>query len=177
MRALPTLTLILVLAGCGIWLPADPGQVPDGPIQPRQGVPRPIGPIVELGRGQIAGVGWRYAAYQSNDGPCLILETASGSSSSCGPLDMEVSVFAGLGVSHGEVMTIDGAVADHVAAVMIETADGRRFPARLLSLQPAGIDGQVLLAMLPGDVPLRAALAIDAQDQLIEAHDLSWAMP
>ena len=71
--------LAIVLAAC-----AFPGFEPD-PVPPEAQPPQPIGPVIEVGRGEAAGVAWRYSFYESDMGACTRIETAeAGLGESCG---------------------------------------------------------------------------------------------
>lgn len=132
------------------------------------GPPEAVGPVIEIGRGESLGVAWRYSVYESTMGVCVRLELAAGGEGvSCGGglgVDQARGAISlmGVGSGTGTPSQVEGFATDEVAAVWIET-NGGRVPATLMSLGPAGLDGQIFLALIPGDRMMEAAVAIDAE--------------
>ena len=154
--------LAIVLAAC-----AFPGFEPD-PVPPEAQPPQPIGPVIEVGRGEAAGVAWRYSFYESDMGACTRLETAeAGLGESCGGTvgpGIEAMSLASVGTGTGAPSVVEGFASDDVSAVWVET-DAGRVPATLMSLAPAGLDGQAFVAFVPESSRMRDVVAADADGQ------------
>ena len=165
------------LSGCGAVLPARDGglgltldtEPREGQIELAPGGPRPMGPVVEVARGEVGGDGFSIVAYRSGDGVCTQLTRAAGGSAQCGslpgagPLAAEFGPFGAVGTGGGEGMPVAvlGVVETGVAAVWIESLAGRRAEARLIDLEPADIDAQLFLAFLPEGDGLGSVVALD----------------
>lgn len=170
--------VLVFLAGCGI--PGLGGF--DGAAEPGVAGPAelaPIGPVVELGSGEALGVRWRYVTFESRMGSCTRVEVAGGlgGGTACGgelgtlPPGRAVAV-SGMGSGTGMPTVIEGAAAGDVAAIMVETGDGGRFPATLMSLAPVARDGQVFVAFVPSDRAPRRVVALDAGGAEIGREDV-----
>jgi hypothetical protein len=167
-------TLLAVgLAGCGLLGPEV------RPVDPVGNMPQPIGPKVEIGRGESLGIAWRYVVYQSDVGICTEVQLGSGgSSSSCGGAPpgqgQAGSAIALMGISSGtgSPTTIEGFATDEVEEVWIELTDGDRVPATLMALAPAGVDGQVWLAYVPAGRLLQQVVAIGADGDVLAEEPL-----
>lgn len=168
MKLITAILGLTLVAGCAL-----PGfsELRGGP-QPDVDAPvelQPIGPVIELGSGEMLGTRWRFVTFQSRMGSCTSLETAGGSGGgiSCGgglgtlPPGQAVSL-ASMGSGTGMPTVMDGAAAGDVAAVMVETRDGARFPAALMSLAPVDREGQVFVVFLPADRAPARIVAFDA---------------
>ena len=164
--------LAVGLAGCGLLAP----QV--RPIDPAGGVPQPIGPKIEIGRGESLGVAWRYVVYQSDMGVCTEVEVAAGTSSSCGggPPGPDAAGSAiglmGIGTASGGPTTIEGFATDEVVEVWVDLQDGDRVSATLMALAPAGMNGRVWLAFVPEGRLLQRVVAIGADEGILGEQPL-----
>jgi len=162
--------LAIGIAGCGL-LGAEVRPDPAG------NMPQPIGPKIEIGRGESLGVVWRYVVYQSDMGLCTEVELGSGTSSGCGggPPGPEPGSAIGLmsiGSATGAPTTIEGFAADDVEEVWIELQDGDRVSATLMPLARAGMDGQVWLAFVPDGRRLQQVVAIGADGDVLGEESL-----
>ena len=165
--------LAVCLAGCGLLGPEV------RPIEPVGNMPQPIGPKIEIGRGESLGIAWRYVVYQSDVGPCTEVQLGSGgSNSSCGgappnPGQAGSSIaLMGIGTGTASPTTIEGFATDEVEEVWIELADGDRVPATLMALAPAGMDGQVWLAYVPEGRLLQQVVAIGPDGDVLAEQPL-----
>jgi hypothetical protein len=168
MKLITAILGLALVAGCALpgFSELRGGAEPDVDVPPEL---QPTGPIVELGRGEMLGTHWRFVTFESRMGSCTSLETAGGSGggTSCGgglgtlPPGQVVSL-ASMGSGTGIPTIIEGAAAGDVAAVVVETRGGDRFPATLMSLAPVAREGQVFVVVLPGDRAPRRIVAFDA---------------
>ncbi len=176
-RLLAIAASALVLAGCWaaqVQQPPDRGQIPDGPAVAPPGMPEPVGPVTEIGRGRSLGIGWRYLIYESVDGTCTTLETGNGASSACGG-DVETAVplmVNGISSSTQDPHIVDGLVSDDVAEVWLEGPGGNRLQAVLMPLARAGLEGQVFVAFVPRDVSYDSVVALDATGEVAAREPL-----
>lgn len=176
-RGVAALALALAaLTGCGVAQveTPDPAAVPDGPLEAHGA--EATGPVVELGSGVSAGLGWRYAIYPSDDGWCTQLEMVDRTVSVCGDLlptgeDAVGSVSQGDPLAGG-VTAIEGIVTAETATVWLLVQDGRRMPATLMPLEGAGLDGGAFLAFLPPDVTLTYLLAVALNGEVLDTYEL-----
>jgi hypothetical protein len=167
---------LAALTGCGV-APVetpDPAAVPSGPLEAHGA--EATGPVVELGSGVNAGLGWRYTIYPSDDGWCTQLEIVDHAASGCGGI-LPTGDDAFARVSHGDLLTggvtsIEGFVTAQVATVWLLAADGRRMPAKLMPLEDAGLDGQVFLAFVPPDVTVTHLLAVARNGEVLDTYEL-----
>lgn len=155
-----------MVVGCDV---LGPQVAPDGgpPIEPDL---EPIGPVVEIGRGQDMGVAWRFSVYESRIGTCTRIEHAgrgSGGPMSCagslapGPGEGPVALLGFGGGSDGPWDFV-GFARDDVARVWIELGAGTRHPATLMSLEPIGQAGQIFYTLVPGDRGFSHVMGFDA---------------
>jgi hypothetical protein len=153
-----------VLSACGFLLPQPgPGELPE-----------PIGPVVEIGRGESLGIQWRYSVYDSDMGFCTRIETDGGAGGSgCGgaapgsdPAGGAIQLIS-FGTGTGSPSSIEGYASDEVAEVWIEVEGGARVAATLMPLAPAGLDGQLWLAYVPEGLELEEAVAIGADGEVL----------
>ncbi len=153
----------MILAGC---MPAagDPwGNDPDL---------IPIGPIVEIGRGEALASGpFTFSVYQSRLGTCTMYRFTEldgrGPLGCGGALEIDPADGAlgppSFGSATDAPWSIDGLASDEVAEVWIEIADGDRVRvAPLMSLRPAGLRGQVYFVELVHEDRPVAVVALDA---------------
>jgi hypothetical protein len=152
----------------------DPAAIPDGPLEAMAG--DATGPVVELGSGVDAGLGWRYAIYPSGDDWCTQLEMIEFTAAGCGDiLPVDGAAFGGVG--RGEprangVTPIDGIVTAEIFTVSLIADDGRRLPARLLSLGPAGLEGQAFVAFVPPDTTITHLQALAMSGEILQTYEL-----
>jgi len=152
--------LAVALASCGL-----AGFGGDRLATPA-GMPEAIGPIIEIGSGQVGGAAWQYSVYESDAGTCTRVEFPDSTSETCGPGlglmpgDRQMSL-SGVGTGTGMPTQIEGFATADVAEVWLET-DAGRVPATLMALAPAGLDGQAFLAFVPPGQAVSAVFALDA---------------
>jgi hypothetical protein len=161
--------LAVALASCGL---AGFGRTTDE-LPPD--APQPIGPIVQIGRGEGDGFTWRYSVYESTMGTCTRLETdgalAGGANESCGVTiglgegDGPLTV-GGVGTGPDIPTMIEGFASADVAEVWIET-DGDPVAATLMALGPVDLEGQVYVAFVPPGQDVGDAVAYDAAGEEI----------
>ena len=152
----------------------DPAAVPDGPLDALVG--DATGPVVELGSGTDAGLGWRYAIYPSEDGLCTQLETVEVTAGGCGDLlPAEGNAFGGVGRSEtftGGVTAVEGIVTDETVTVWLVNEGGFRMPAQLMPLDVASLEGQAFLAFVPPDVVISHVQAVAFSGEVLETYEL-----
>lgn len=168
--------LAIVLAACSLVSVAtpDPATIPDGPLEAHGS--DATGPVVELGTNVMEGRGWRYAIYPSTDGWCLQLETVTLTSTSCGDLLPGPEDAFGTYSTGGElgagVTVVDGIVSDAVATVWLVLDGGGRAPAQMLSLEPAGQEGQAFLRLVPDSVTVTHLQAVAMSGEILDTIEL-----
>jgi hypothetical protein len=165
---------VALLAGCALpgFSELRGGATPDvdAPVELQ-----PIGPVVELGRGEAHGFAWRYTVWESRMGSCWSIESPSGGSTSCGGAlgsgQMPLSV---AGVSSGTEMpfVVDGFAGAEVASVAVALADGARVPATLVSLGRMGVAGNAFIAVIPAGRPPLEVVALDANGGVVAREPL-----
>lgn len=152
----------------------DPAAVPDAPLEALGA--EATGPVVRLGSGVSAGLGWRYAIYPSGDEWCTQLETVELAVSGCGDLlPKDDAAFGSVG--HGDplaggVVPIDGIVTEETVTVWLLADDGRRMPALLMPLDEAGLEGQAFVAFVPADTTITHLLALAFSGEVLETYEL-----
>ena len=154
-----------MVAGCAVF---GPRVAPDGgpPTDPDI---EPIGPVVEIGRGEDMGVAWRFSVYESRIGTCTRIEHAGrgGGPMSCGgslapgPGGPPVAPLGYGGGTDGP-WDFTGFAREDVAEVWIELGDGTRHPATLMSLERIGQAGQIFYTLVPGDRGFSRLIGFDA---------------
>ncbi len=164
-----------VVSGCGLtrFEDRDSAEIPDGPLEAIGA--EATGPVIELGRGQTLGTGWRYAIFESADGWCTQLEMASFTSTGCGdPGPQEGHAFAGIGSgsSSDGAVPFEGIVGPEVAEVWLTTPSGERIETRLMSLADTGLEGSAFVGFAPSDAGVNAAVALDAEGRELETYEL-----
>ena len=171
------MALALALAACGVTSveTADPAAVPTGPLEAAAG--DPSGPIVELGSGQSAGLGWRYAIYPSGDGWCTQLEMAEVTSGGCGDLlPAEGEAFGSVGRGEplaGGVTPVDGIVSAEIHTVwIVDENTAMRIPATLMPLEDAGQEGQAFVGFAPPDLAPTHVQAVKENGDVLETYEL-----
>ena len=108
---------------------------------------------------------------------CTLLELdGGGGGESCGgtlgadPAAGPIGVMS-VGTGTGTPSSVEGFASDEVAAVWIETNAGR-VQATLMSLGPVGLDGQMFIALVPGDRRMDAAVAVGADGGELGRSDI-----
>jgi hypothetical protein len=173
--------VLLAVAGCGI--------VDRGPEVPRPtGDPAPLigdvatGDVVALGEGTAFGRGWRYSAFDSEDGLCVQLDVgtvASGgmvSSMNCGKgFAGEDSAFLQLnyGASLNGAVAADGIVRGDVAAVTLRGERGDEAVAALMELPADGDDSKAFVGFLDTGDRIVSITAFDADGQPVETYQVA----
>jgi hypothetical protein len=165
-----------ILAACSLTRvsDADTAQIPGGPPEVVPGNPEPIGPISEVGRGRTLGFGWRYLVYETAEGLCTQLETATGSGSACGSSPPTLAdEFGGvsIGESTGGPVTVDGMAGAGVAEVWVRLAGGERIPATLMPLALADLPGQAFIAFAPQGASVDSVVGLDADGKEIASME------
>lgn len=170
----------LLLASCSIVRVEgrpDPAEIPAGPLEALG--PAAVGPVVELGSGRTAGVGWRSSAYESDAGTCTQLELAATTSTTCGDIggwfrDGPIgSVGRGGPDPSGDLaMAVEGVVTSEVVQVWIVTDTGRRIPTSLLSMAAAGHDAQAFVGFVPAGVTATSVVATDDGGKALGTSEL-----
>jgi hypothetical protein len=167
--------LAVALASCGL---AGLGQSRN---DPPPDAPQPIGPIVEIGRGQEDGFSWQYSVYESTMGTCTRLEMdgaqGGGASESCGIIGLGGGdgslTIGGVGTGTNMPTQIDGFATDEVAEIWIETDQGP-VAASMMALGIVDMEGQAFIAFVPGGRQIGDVVALDADGSEIgrESVDL-----
>ena len=152
----------------------DPAAIPDGPLEAMGG--DATGPVVELGSGVSEGLGWRYAIYPSGEDWCTQLEMVEFTGASCGDiLPVDDAAFGGVGRGEpraNEVTPIEGIVTAETVTVWLVADDGRRAPAMLMPLEPAGLEGQAFVAFVPPDTTITHLQALAISGEVLETYEL-----
>jgi hypothetical protein len=166
---------LTLLASCSIASveTPDPAAVPSGPIEAEDAT----GPIVELGSGQADGIGWRYAIYPSGDAWCTQLQTGSMRGDGCGDiLPTGDAAFGSVGVSTmepGDVQVVEGLVSEDVFTVwLVENESQRRFPATLMPLDPADLEGGAFVGIPPAEFTPTHVQALARSGEVLETYEL-----
>ncbi len=164
----------LALSACGPLAAEsiDPAAIPSGSITADDAT----GPVVELGSGVSAGVGWRYAMYPVGDDWCTLLEATNQSAGTCGEIAPPDGAFfgsvsqdslSGLGVS-----TVDGVVAPDVVSVWVVMDEVDRVPATMMPLDEAGLSGSAFVGMVPDGRTITHLLAVAENGEVLETYEL-----
>jgi hypothetical protein len=176
-RATVPLVLVLVLAACSIATveTPDPAAIPSGSLVPSGD--DATGPVIELGSSNAQGVGWRYSIYPSGDAWCTQLETALGTSTGCGDiLPSGDAAFGSVGVMQGDEGRpdiIEGMATEETFTVwLVETESQRRFPATLMPLDEADLDGVAFVGVPPADMTVTHLLAMASSGEILETYEL-----
>ena len=172
-----SIVVVLILAGCGIASvdTPDPAAIPSGPLVPLAS--NATGPVVELGSGQAQGRGWRYSIYPSRDGWCTQLELGGTASTGCGDLlPSGDAAFGSVGAFRdeaGRAEAIEGIASPETFTVwLIENESQRRFPATLMPLEPAGIDGVAFVGIPPAELDVTHLQALARSGEVLETYEL-----
>jgi hypothetical protein len=162
---------VLVLAGCQIVQVStpDPAEIPSGSLE--AGGPAAIGPVIELGSGISAGVGWRYATFESDDGWCTQLEMQAVTETGCGQILPEEGAAFGT-VSHSGPV-VHGVVTAETATVWLIAEDGSRVAfATLMPLEDAGLEGQGFVGIAAAGTNLTHVMALKLNGEVLETYEL-----
>jgi hypothetical protein len=165
----------IALGGCSIAAESlDPAAIPSGSFQVAGD--QPTGPIVELGTGVSAGIGWRYLIYPVGDTWCGLLETGRVAGGGCGDLlAAEGEVFGSVGtglVLEEPVTPVDGFVSEDVASVWLVLEEVDRVPAIVMPLDEAGLEGSAFVGIVPDDRTITHLLAVAQNGEVLETYEL-----
>jgi hypothetical protein len=171
-RGISGLLAVAILAGCQTEPLAtpDPAAIPSGSLG-AQGAAA-IGPMFELGSGSTAGIGWRYAIFESEDGWCTQLETQSATTTrtECGLIPLEEGLVFGSVFRSGPV--VDGVVSDETATVFLIIDSLGRVPATLMALDAAGLEGHAFVGIAPADANVTHVMAVKLNGEILETYEL-----
>ena len=176
MRGAALALMLVAITGCTA-VPVetrDPAAIPDGPLEAMGD--DATGPVVELGSDVSEGLGWRYAIYPSGDDWCTQLEMVEFTAAGCGDiLPVDGAAFGSVG--RGEhrsngVTPIEGIVTAEIFTVSLIADDGRRMPATLMSLEPAGLEGQAFVVFVPPDTIITHLQALAMSGEVLETYEL-----
>lgn len=148
----------------------DPAVIPSG--SPEAHGTTATGPILELGSGVTQGIGWRYLAYPSDDGPCTQIETAAATEVACGELEpADGSAFGFVGES-GRV--IHGIATPDAATVWLVVNNTPTVPAVLMPLRETGLGiGVAFVGTLPSGVEASHVMAVRLNGEVLG----TWELP
>lgn len=167
---------VVLVGGCTIASveTPDPAAVPSGPL----GVPPDAtGPAVELGSGQAEGLGWRLAIAPSGNDWCTELEVAGTALGGCGDLlpqgDAAFGSVGSTDMGPNGTQVVEGIAAERVVTVwLVENDTQRRFPATLMPLDPAGVDGVAFVGFVPADMEVTHLLAVAMSGEILDTYEL-----
>jgi hypothetical protein len=161
---------VLVLAGCQIVQveTPDPAAIPSGSLEATG--PPAIGPIVELGSGTTAGIGWRAATFESEDGWCLQLETQAVTETGCGPIPPEEGAAFGSVSQSGSI--VHGIASEETATVFLIIVSLGRVPATMMALDDAGLDGHAFVGIAPADANVTHVMAVKMNGEILQTFEL-----
>ncbi len=166
-----------VLVSCQVARVEEPNRsaIPSGSIVAQAG--EATGPAVELGSGQAAGVGWRYAIYPAGDEWCTQFETVEVATAGCGDLLPEAGQAFGsvgrLGAATGTPGPIEGMVSEEVATVwLVDEDSGGRVPAILMPLDDAGLEGSAFIGFTPEGMTITHLQALKLSGEIVETYEL-----
>ena len=172
--------LLAGAGGCGLTTVGtaeapDPGMIPSGPPSPA--AEEATGPVVEVGSGRVADIGWRYVVYESASGVCTQFETVEVTSTGCGALlPEEGRAFGGVGQLEsqpGGIRPIEGIVTSEIFTVwLIDESSGARLPAILMPLEEAGLDAQAFVGFPPEGMTVTHLQALRMNGEILETYEL-----
>lgn len=154
----------------------DPAAVPSG--EPVAVGAEATGPVTLVGEGQSASLGWRYVTYESADGWCTELQLVEVASTGCGPdlLPPEGDSFGSVSVGEplaNGVTPVDGIVSAEIFTVWImEERTGGRFPATLMPLDDAGLEGQAFVGFAPADMSPTHIQALARSGEILQTYEV-----
>lgn len=169
MTTRPALLLVAtLLAGCAFLQP-QPDRDPAAAPGMHDDI-APIGPVVEVGRGETVNGEFRYLVWESRIGTCTKVEYADRDGPmGCGSsLEREFEPVSLSSVGGGTGgWDVEGLASDEVAELWLDVANGARVPVPLLSLAPAGIDGQVFFMAVGERMRPTRLVGLDADGEVI----------
>jgi hypothetical protein len=175
--AAAALVVALALGACSIASveTPDPAAIPSGSLVPL--AEDATGPVVELGSGQAEGLGWRYSIYPSGDTWCTQMEMAASTASGCGDLlpagDAAFGSVAVETMDPGSVRVVEGLASEATFTVwLVENESQRRFPATLMPLDPAGLDGVAFVGIPPAEMNPTHVQAMARSGEILQTYEL-----
>lgn len=143
------------------------------------------GPVVEILRASVGGDDIFVRAARGTDGICIQLwhdgGLGGGGGGGCGglPGGMLGDTFGTLaaGGGTGRYQEASGVVAADVADVAVEQRGGRPVRAVVVSLEPAGVEANYFLAVLPEEAVPEAIVALGADGSIIDRFRLETVQP
>jgi hypothetical protein len=176
-RSAAAFGLVLALAACTVAVveTPDPGAIPTGPLEAAGD--DATGPVLEVDSDVVAGIGWRLLFYESADGQCLQFETVSLAETGCGPLlPEEGDAFGSVAAADTEnagLRPIHGIVSADIATVfLIDDETQERVPAKLVSLEEAGVDASAFIGFQPEGMTITHLQAIKLSGEIVETYEL-----
>lgn len=176
-RAPGAVILALALTACSIAVleTPDPAAIPSGSLEP--GGDEATGPITELGSSNVEGIGWRYSIYPSGESWCTQLELAGVMSTGCGDvLPQDDAAIGGVSVHDAQPsgrQVIDGTASEDTFTVwLVENDTQRRFPATVLPLDAAGVDGVAFVGVVPEGWTVTHVQAMARSGEILETYEL-----
>jgi hypothetical protein len=169
------LVLLVGLAGCSVASveTPDPAAIPTASLEAHG--PAATGPIVELGSDVTLEHGWRYGVYPSDEGWCTQLETGPATTTGCGEiLPEEGRAFGSVGSNDPAadgVTIVEGITTAETATVWL-VVEGGRVPATLMSLEPAGLEGQGFVGFAPPGITVTHVMAVAFNGEVLETYEL-----
>lgn len=163
---------IVLLAGCQtteveVTPTPDPAAIPSGSAVASGAT----GPVVELGSGVTAGLGWRYLAYPGGSGACTRLETSAATASACDVVaPAEGEAFGVVGRS-GRV--IHGIATADAATVWLVINNTPAVPAVLMPLAEVGVEGaNAFVGVLPSGAEASHVMAVRLNGEVLGTREL-----
>ena len=178
------LLVVSLVSSCDALAPADAGiSIEDLELAPREVrgalAEHPVGPLVELMRGEVAGVLVKMTAQAGADGVCIAAYRGSDGIQHCGGIPDDAGPGADpflatfVGDTRVDVMQVGGAVASRVRSVVAIFIDGRRAEALVVPLDVAGIGDQsaFIVYLPPGASHSLVAYGADGEElERLEFH-------
>jgi len=161
---------VLALAGCQIVQveTPHPAAIPSGSLEADG--PAAIGPVVELGSGSTAGIGWRFAIFESDDGWCMQLETQAVTQTGCGQIPPEEGDAFGAVSQSGSI--VHGVASEETATVFLIIDSLGRVPATLMALDDAGLEGHAFVGTAPADANVTHVMAVKLNGEILQTYEL-----
>jgi hypothetical protein len=162
---------LFALTGCQIVSveTPDPAAIPSGSLEADG--PAAIGSVTEIGSGSSAGVGWRLATYESDDGQCLQLEMQMVTETGCGRLLPEGDAAFGSVSQSGPI--VHGVVSSETATVWLLAEGGTRVAfATLLPLADVALEAQAFVGIAEAGTELTHVMAVKLNGEILETFEL-----
>jgi hypothetical protein len=168
-----------LVSSCDALAPAGAGIRIEGlELEPREVrgalAEQPVGPLVELMRGEVAGVLVKMTAQAGADSFCVAAYRGSDGIQHCGVMPADGAATAGpflttfVADPEADVMQVGGVADDAVRSVVATFVDGRRAEALMLPLDVAGFaDHSAFILYLPPGAP-HSLVAYGAGDEELE---------